>query len=76
MHVLILFPIFTSTSKVSPTRRLGGNRNSACNGRKTVMETGAEKRNPLLPSVRAHKDHLPASSGADIVMPDAAISEL
>lgn len=72
----MLFPILTSTSSVSPTLRLGGNLNSACNGRNTVMDTGAENRKPELARVRTQRDHLPASSGAVTVIPDAAISEL
>jgi hypothetical protein len=57
----MLFPILMSTSKVSRTLKLGGKWNSACKGRKTWTFTGEENRSPLVDTVKAHRDHLPAS---------------
>lgn len=77
MQELILLLILISTSKVSRTRRVGGRWNSACSGRKTLIFTGAEKRNPpLVETVNAQRDHLPASDGPLIVRPEDAISAL
>jgi hypothetical protein len=39
----------------------GGKWNSACKGRKTWTFTGEENRSPLVDTVKAHRDHLPAS---------------
>lgn len=72
----MLFPILTSTSRDSPTRRLGGNRNSAWSGRNTVTVTGDENLKPVLAKVKAQSDQRPASSGAWRVKPEAAISDL
>lgn len=72
----MLFPILMSTSKVSRTRRLEGKWNSTCRGRKTWTSTDDENRRPLLDTVKAHRDHLPASCGAEIVNPVEAISDL
>lgn len=72
----MLFPILTSTSSDSPTLKLGGSRNSAWSGLKTLTVTGDENRKPVLANVKAHNDHFPASSGATSVKPEAAISEL